>query len=184
MSFFQNLARSAGLRATRSELHKVTENLRAIPKEDVYLVFDCFQQVPEALEDLMMSGYLVTLRTACLTKSSDFSDELRKEIAELGAVMTKVQGAISQPVQSYGVYFWRVVLISMIYPELRDDGKRLWLEVDGRKADYVTGKVQSLKSVMNSGAGIEGLGKPACSPEEAVANSRWLADDCPLYFKE
>lgn len=180
MSFLKAFGRYLGLRATRAELRKLTDTVRSISSHDVHLVFDAFQNSKDVLDGLLMVNHQLTFRSALALDIFHVDDELRRDIAILGRVLTAAQRQFNEPMHAFGVYFWRVVLIVMIYPELYESGRDLWRAIASRKTEYVEGKTRFITQALEKGT--HDLGPPAMSVQDAVEQGDWLLSTAPKYY--
>ena len=129
MGFLQNLAKKAGMRATKRELDGLKVAIREFPASSVGDIFRKTVNLNAVFKTYWLpQPYNAYFSASVMSPREDFQgkEEIRKDAALLLPVLTELGRDSNDTIAKWGIYFWRVVLMTMLHDELYEDGKDLW----------------------------------------------------------
>lgn len=130
MKLLKNLTKSLALKSTRSELDKLERGIRELPQEAVNLFLqaainlDRTLPLPEHLPPPYNLHYLVSVGSTRADIQKE--DQIRKDVTLLLPKLIELGRASGDINTRCAFHFWKVVLMTMLYDELYEEGENLW----------------------------------------------------------
>ena len=130
MKFLKNLITKAALKSTRSELDKLERGIRELPQEVVSLFLqaaislDRTLPLPEHLPLPYNLHYLVSVTSTRADIQKE--EQIRKDVTLLLPKLIELGRASDDINTRCAFHFWKVVLMTMLYDELYEEGENLW----------------------------------------------------------
>jgi hypothetical protein len=119
--FFKNLGR----KAIESELDSLIEKFSKASNQELYILHTAAKSTPGTWKLLFNEEAATFCDNLLHVERSALTEETKKEIALLGQQFTSAQRESNEEFTKFGFWFWRVVFLSMIHPELEEKGKHL-----------------------------------------------------------
>lgn len=149
MGFFQNIAKKAAIKSTKAELERLYVGIIQYDREDSAPMLAVIAEVWPKIDEILSQSGSPAFGELMTVSRNDLiaDDELRKEAALMLQPLTALQGKIDGEAVKAAIWFWRVVLMTMMHDELYDQGKRLWNAVENLEAETGERKLSPLKPV-------------------------------------
>lgn len=149
---FKKLLKNLGRRAIESELDNLIERFSKANSEDVYILHSSAKNTPETWRLLFNDDAAAFCDNLLQVDRDSVTENIKKGIAQLGPLFTRVQRESNEEITKFGFWFWRVVFLSMIHPELENKGKHLGEIIEKQSDIYVSEFIKRAESLMGQKA--------------------------------
>jgi hypothetical protein len=140
MGLLKNIATRMARKATMSEFERLKNAIQQFPEKSIGDIFQVTANLAPALSAKLPNPHNVTFDAVMTLTRSDFQgdEQIRKDLARLLPILTKLEKdskdvATEWDIYQWGIYFWRVVLMTMLHDELYDDALKLWKLIKKRE---------------------------------------------------
>jgi hypothetical protein len=133
MGLLKNIAKRTARQAAMSDFEQLKYAIQQFPEKSIGDIFQITANLAPALSAKLPDPHNETFDAVMNLNRSDFqaNEQIRKNLALLLPILTKLEKDSKDAPKNWGsyqwgIYFWRVVLMTMLYDELYDDVKKLW----------------------------------------------------------
>ena len=153
MRLLNNIAKRAARQTAMSDFERLQYAIQQFPQKSIGDIFQVTANLASALSAKLPHPHNVTFDAAMTLTRSDFqaNEQIRKDLEHLLPILTKLEkDSKDAPTKwgtyAWGIFFWRVVLMTMLHDELYADASKLWELIKQREE----AKVHSLCSLRPS----------------------------------
>jgi len=135
MGFLKNIAQKAARKSTMYEFERLKNAIQQFPERSVAGIFQVTANLAQALADKLPNPHNVTFAAAMTLPRVNFqgNERLRQDVARLLPILTELEQDSESITTKWGIYFWRVVFMTMLHDELYDDTRKLWKVIKKRE---------------------------------------------------
>jgi hypothetical protein len=137
-----------GRKLIESELDNLIKKFAEANNEQVVFLHSCAKDTPGTWELIFEDEVTELCGNLLQMDREDINEKIKKGIAILGPLFTRVQRESNEEFTKFGFLFWRVVFLSMIHPELEIKGKYLGKIIQKQSDVYVSELIQRTESII------------------------------------
>jgi len=133
MGLLKNIATRAAGQTAMSDFERLKFAIQQFPEKSIAEIFQVTANLAPALSAKLPHPHNVTFDAAMTLTRSDFqaNEQIRKDLARLLPILTRLEKDSKEAPTNWGTYqwgifFWRVVLMTMLHDALYDDAMKLW----------------------------------------------------------
>ncbi|MBT4758690.1 MAG: hypothetical protein HOO08_09910 [Opitutae bacterium] len=133
MGLLKNIAKRTARQAAMSDFERLKVAIQQFPEKSIGDIFQVTANLAPALSAKLPDPHNVTFDAAMTLTRGDFkgNEQIREDLGRLLPILTKLEkdskdAPANWGAYQWGIYFWRVVLMTMLHDELYDDARKLW----------------------------------------------------------
>jgi hypothetical protein len=135
MGFLKNIAQKAARKTTVYEFERLKAAIEQFPERSIGDIFQATANLGKYMAEKLPNPHNVTFTAALTLPRVNFqeNERLRQDVARLLPILTELSEDSENITTKWGIYFWRVVFMTMLHDELYDDARKLWKVIKKRE---------------------------------------------------
>jgi hypothetical protein len=135
MGFLTSIAQKAARKTTMYEFERLKAAIQQFPERSIGDIFQVTANLAQYLSEKLPNPHNVTFAAALTLPRVNFqeNERLRQDVARLLPILTELEQDSENITTKWGIYFWRVVFMTMLHDELYDDARKLWKIIKKRE---------------------------------------------------